>query len=167
MKAALFLLLFVSSLSYASIGKLVKEYTDKVPIPVNTVALDCLTNALFKEAEVKVTENDLSMIMIADVVMNRVGHKRFPSSVCGVIKQKLNGYCIFSFYCLRGHDHMPDKRRYRIAREVAYRALQGHYKGISASSLFYKRCEVKDKWFAKNTIFLKRIRSHCFYTYRR
>jgi spore germination cell wall hydrolase CwlJ-like protein len=129
-------------------------------------SLDCMTNALYKEAEIRVKEEDVSMVLIAQVVLNRKNDKRFPNTVCNVIKQKIKRYCIFSFYCLRGHDHMPDIRRYSIARIVAYNALQGHYTGIT-SALFFKRCEVKDKWFKKNTILLKQVRSHCFYTYRR
>lgn len=126
----------------------------------------CMTNALYKEAEVRVADEDISMVWIAQVVMNRREHSRFPNSVCNVIRQKIKGYCIFSFYCLRGHSYMPDIRRYLIATKVAYRAIQGHYKGVT-DVLFFKRCDVDDRWFNRNTVMINRVRNHCFYTYRR
>lgn len=133
---------------------------------VDPNSLSCLTNAVYKEAEVVVKDEDISMVLVAQVVLNRMKHKRFPDTACDVIKQKINRYCMFSFYCLKGHDYMPDIRRYIISLKVAYRALQGRYSGITPA-LFFKRCEVRDKWFSRNTIMLKRVRSHCFYTYRR
>lgn len=53
--------------------------------------LTCLAVALYFEAR---GESPLHQYMVADTIINRVESKRFPDTICGVVKQKHQ----FSFF---------------------------------------------------------------------
>ena len=65
-------------------------------------AITCLARSIYWEANRK---NNAEMEAIAQVVMNRLGHKGFPNTICGVVKQgHEQGACQFSWWC----DGRPD-----------------------------------------------------------
>ena len=65
-------------------------------------AITCLARTIYWEANRK---DDAEMEAIANVVMNRLGHKGFPNTICGVVKQgHEQGACQFSWWC----DGRPD-----------------------------------------------------------
>jgi spore germination cell wall hydrolase CwlJ-like protein len=81
-------------------------------------AVDCLALALYWEAK---TEGPEGMLAVASVVLNRVAHPQFPSTVCGVVKQGgERPPCQFSWWCERRHDPRRTGcrggRRGRVAR---------------------------------------------------
>ena len=47
-------------------------------------AITCLSRTIYWEAK---NEGAAGMEAIASVVMNRLGHKGFPNTICGVVKQ--------------------------------------------------------------------------------
>ena len=47
-------------------------------------AITCLARSIYWEAKRK---DNAEMEAIANVVMNRLGHKGFPQTICGVVKQ--------------------------------------------------------------------------------
>jgi spore germination cell wall hydrolase CwlJ-like protein len=57
-------------------------------------AITCLACSIYWEANRK---DNVEMEAIADVDMNRLGHKGFPNTICGVVKQgHEQGACQFS-----------------------------------------------------------------------
>ncbi|MBE0618248.1 MAG: cell wall hydrolase, partial [Proteobacteria bacterium] len=58
-------------------------------------AITCLARSIYWEAK---GEGDAGMEAVANVVMNRLGHKGFPNTICGVVKQgHEQGACQFSW----------------------------------------------------------------------
>ena len=65
--------------------------------------VDCLVEAIYYEAR---SEKLIPKIAVANVILQRVKDKRYPSTICGVVHQgkKKNGRmvrnrCQFSYYC--------------------------------------------------------------------
>ncbi|MFC5067326.1 cell wall hydrolase [Flaviflagellibacter deserti] len=65
--------------------------------------LTCLATAIYFEAR---GEPKAGRLVVGQVILNRVAHERYPSSVCGVVYQNANrrNACQFSFAC----DNIPD-----------------------------------------------------------
>jgi spore germination cell wall hydrolase CwlJ-like protein len=87
-------------------------------------ALDCLTAALYYEAA---TESLDGQRAVAQVVLNRVRHPAFPSSVCGVVfegSERATG-CQFTFTCDGSLLRRPVPQLWARLREVARSALSG------------------------------------------
>ena len=58
--------------------------------------LECLSQAVYYEAR---GEAERGREAVAQVVMNRAHHPRFPKSICGVVFQHAASGCAFSFAC--------------------------------------------------------------------
>jgi spore germination cell wall hydrolase CwlJ-like protein len=87
-------------------------------------ALECLTNALYYEAG---RESDDGQRAVAQVILNRVRHPAYPSSVCGVVFQgstRVTG-CQFTFTCDGSMARLPMTSEWRRARKIAWAALNG------------------------------------------
>ena len=64
----------------------------------------CLATNIYWEAR---NQSIQGMYAVADVTLNRVKDKRWPSTVCEVVKQRRKGVCQFSWFC----DGKPDLPR--------------------------------------------------------
>jgi Cell Wall Hydrolase len=87
-------------------------------------ALDCLTAAIYYEAG---SESADGQRAVAQVVLNRVRHPAFPSTVCGVVYQGSTQPpgCQFTFTCDGSLTRAPDRLHWIRAREIAEAALAG------------------------------------------
>ena len=88
-------------------------------------ALECLAQAVYYEAA---TENTDGQRAVAQVVLNRMRHPGFPSSVCGVVYQgsDLPTGCQFTFTCNGSLARAPVASLWNEAKKVATAALDGH-----------------------------------------
>jgi spore germination cell wall hydrolase CwlJ-like protein len=88
-------------------------------------ALECLTQAIYYEAARETTDGQRA---VAQVVLNRVRHPVYPSSVCGVVYQgsERDTGCQFTFTCDGSLARPPMRSYYDRARKVAHEALQGY-----------------------------------------
>lgn len=87
-------------------------------------SLDCLTAAIYYEAA---TEPEDGQRAVAQVVLNRVRHPAYPSTVCGVVfegAQRTTG-CQFSFTCDGSLRRTPMRSYWERARRIAWEALNG------------------------------------------
>jgi spore germination cell wall hydrolase CwlJ-like protein len=87
-------------------------------------ATDCLASAIYYEAG---NQDEAGARAVAQVVLNRVRHPAFPSSVCGVVYQgstRSHG-CQFTFTCDGSLARAPDPAGWRRARMLAEQALSG------------------------------------------
>lgn len=121
--------------------------------------LTCLVAAIFFEAR---DQPLLGMEMVAQVVINRVEHERYPDDVCSVVYQPEQ----FSF-TIGGHPKVKtftapeDRRAARMAREVASRFLEGDTIGLP--STHYHTTSVSPWWKYEFTLD-GRVGDHIFYT---
>ena len=124
-------------------------------------ALSCLASAVYYEAG---NQDENGERAVAQVVLNRVRHPAFPSSVCGVVYQgstRPTG-CQFTFTCDGSLNRRPDAEGWRRAMSVAAAALNGAVYAPVGWATHYHANYVVPYWaatMAKNTV----IGAHLFY----
>ena len=124
-------------------------------------ALDCLSSAVYYEAGNQSEDGERA---VAQVILNRVRHPAFPSSVCGVVYQgstRTTG-CQFTFTCDGSLERRPDPEGWARARRVAEAALNGAVFGPVGLATHYHADYVVPYWastMAKNAV----IGAHLFY----
>ncbi len=112
--------------------------------PSYTAALDCLTEAIYYEAA---NENVAGKRGVAQVILNRVAHPAYPSSVCGVIYQGWSDpVCQFSYTCDGALARRPLDRLWRQSRDVARAALGGFVEESVGSATHYHADYVLPRW---------------------
>ena len=87
-------------------------------------AINCLTSAIYYEAATEPLDGQRA---VAQVVLNRVRHPAYPSSVCGVVFQGMERKtgCQFTFTCDGSLARPPMASYWERARKVAEAALSG------------------------------------------
>jgi spore germination cell wall hydrolase CwlJ-like protein len=124
-------------------------------------ATDCLASAIYYEAG---SEALTGQKAVAQVVINRVRHPAFPSTVCGVVYQgstRTTG-CQFSFSCDGSMRRVPSAGMWAGMRKVARTMLTGEVYAPVGLATHYHTDWVVPYWAAK----LDKIaveRTHLFY----
>ena len=125
--------------------------------------ITCLARTLYWEAR---GDGDGGMEAIASLVMNRLGHEGFPSTVCGVVTQgKEHGACQFSWWCDGRPDDVEEEEPYSHAKEIARKALNGQLKDRTGGALYFYRKGSKGSapdWATKY-IRTAEVGAHVFY----
>jgi len=146
MKQALFLLFIFMFIGATNVGSnntqpdSWKEWSPAPPAPLFSIQdisqIDkeeskCLALNIFFEAAVESTAGKLA---VAHVTLNRVKSKKYPNSVCGVVKEGshfANGFpkrdmCQFSWYCDGKHDIPQEGILWNKSKELATYVLRKH-----------------------------------------
>ena len=124
-------------------------------------ALQCLTSAVYYEAG---SQSDDGERAVAQVVLNRVRHAAFPSTVCGVVFEgstRATG-CQFTFTCDGSLYRQPDAAGWKRASHVAEAALSGTVFAPVGNATHYHADYVVPYWastLAKNAM----VGAHIFY----
>ncbi|WP_230482064.1 cell wall hydrolase [Sphingomonas sp. Leaf21] len=121
----------------------------------------CLANAVYYEAN---GEPLAGQRAVAQVVLNRLRHPRFPKTVCEVVYQgseRPTG-CQFSFTCDGSLARAPNPARYKIAMGVANAALDGWVSVAAGQATHYHTLYVFPKW-APELLKLGVVGHHIFY----
>lgn len=127
-------------------------------------ALNCLTQAVYYEAN---NQSDDGQRAVAQVVLNRVRDRAFPSSVCGVVYQgstRSTG-CQFTFTCDGSLSRTPSATGWNRARAVASSALAGSVYAPVGSATFYHANYVSP-WWANSMDKVATVGAHIFYRWR-
>lgn len=138
--------------------------------------LECLALNIYHEAR---SESLAGQYAVADVTVNRVKDRRYPATICGVVKQAVlsqwgtergleiprRNMCQFSWYC----DGLSDEpvetyswlRSIDIARDMMFFRK---YNGITEGSTHYHANYVKPEWSTHERMrLIGRIGDHIFY----
>jgi spore germination cell wall hydrolase CwlJ-like protein len=124
-------------------------------------ALTCLASAVYYEAGNQDRDGERA---VAQVVLNRVRHPAFPSSVCGVVYEgstRVTG-CQFTFTCDGSLYRQPDADGWKRAYGVAQAALSGAVYAPVGWATHYHANYVVPYWsstLAKSAI----VGAHIFY----
>lgn len=124
-------------------------------------ALECLTSAIYYEAGQEPADGQRA---VAQVILNRVRHPAFPSSVCGVVYQgstRQTG-CQFTFTCDGSMARAPMQASWDRARNVAEAALTGAVYPQVGNATHYHADYVVPYWassLAKTAV----VGAHLFY----
>jgi spore germination cell wall hydrolase CwlJ-like protein len=125
-------------------------------------ALQCLAQAVYYEAR---SESEEGQQAVAQVVLNRVRHPSWPSTVCGVVYQgpmRAGGGCQFTFTCDGSLAAIPSGFGWARARRIAADALAGKVFAPVGYATHYHTHQVLPSWayrLAKVAV----IGSHNFY----
>jgi spore germination cell wall hydrolase CwlJ-like protein len=125
-------------------------------------SLNCLTAAIYYEAR---SEPEEGQRAVAQVVLNRVRHPAFPSTVCGVVFQghERSTGCQFSFTCDGSMNRgMRSPAAWIRARRYAEDALSGYVVASVGNATHYHTTAIRPYWAAylhKSAI----VGSHIFY----
>jgi spore germination cell wall hydrolase CwlJ-like protein len=156
------------------------EYTNRIK-DYAFEEIDCLAQNIYHEAR-----NDMlaGQFAVADVVLNRVDDKRFPNTICDVVKEgplyesaktrltkdpndaiyfPVKNKCQFSWYCDGEDDITNEDLAWRQAQTIAYMILGNlTFRGITEGSTHYHATYVNPRW-AKTKYPIGRIGKHKFY----
>ena len=137
-------------------------------------AFICLALNTYHEAK---NQSTIGQIATAQVVMNRVEDKRFPNTVCEVVKQgptrpswkdpskriPVKHRCQFSWYCDGKSDIPKNKKAWKKAQDYAYLVLNNRIRiDVTEGATHYHATYVKPSW-AKTKTRTTRIETHIFY----
>ena len=121
----------------------------------------CMAKNIYYEAAKEPHEGKLA---VAQVTMNRANNKDYPSDFCGVVYQKTNGTCQFSWVCEKSYP-IHDEYAWEEAMYIAKRAMTEpilHKELAKTNAEYYHAVYVHPGW--KNTKVVKKIGNHIFYT---
>ena len=133
-------------------------------------ALMCMALNMYHEAK---NQSMLGQLAVGQVVMNRVGDKRFPDNVCDVVTEAVTykgtdkpvlHKCQFSWYC-DGQKDEPDfdSKEWWDAKEYASIVLSGTIiLDVTEGATHYHATYVRPAW-AKTKTKTTRIDRHIFY----
>lgn len=128
----------------------------------------CLAQNIYHEAR---GSNYADQVAVADVVLNRVNDKRYPNTVCEVVRQgKLNSdgtmkrhACQFSWYCDGKSDWPTDKDSWVQAQQIAYNMyIYEDFRGITEGATHYHAEYVNPNW-ARSLQMVGTIGAHIYY----
>lgn len=123
-------------------------------------AITCLSRTIYWETK---GEDAASMEAVANVVMNRLGHKGFPNTICEVVRQgREQGACQFSWWCDGRSDDAEDEKSYAIAKEIARKALNRQLTDRTGGALYFHNRKVTTRWSSEYIKTVK-IGKHVFY----
>jgi len=142
------------------------DYFDLTPSAKKEV--ECLADNIYFESAYESKDGKIAVGM---VTMNRV-KKGFEDSVCGVVKQKIQHTCQFSWWCdakaqmtsLYKNNYFNDKQKevYQQAQDVAVYVYM-NYDNMSDNTkgaLYYHADYVNPQWKLQKTVTIGR---HIFY----
>ena len=114
--------------------------------------LQCLAEALYFEAR---GEGAQGQRAVAEVILNRVDHPRFPKTVCGVVNQR-------GQFTYNKNARIREKGTFARVQKVAMAALSGQPRTLTNGATYFHARGVKPSWTHRfeRTI---RIGSHTFY----
>lgn len=124
-------------------------------------ASECLAQAVWYEAA---SESEAGQRAVAQVVLNRVAHPAWPSSVCGVVyqgSQRSTG-CQFTFTCDGSLARRPSGLSWARAQRVAAEALSGSVYAPVGLATHYHTLWVNPYW-APTLDHIGTIGAHRFY----
>jgi len=127
--------------------------------PLND-AITCLSRTIYWETK---GEEAAGMEAVANVVMNRLGHKGFPNTICGVVKQgHEQGACQFSWWCDGRSDDAEEDKSYAIAKEIARKALNRQLTDRTGGALYFHHRKVTPNW-SNEYVRTVEVGEHVFY----
>ncbi|MFN3931065.1 MAG: cell wall hydrolase [Brevundimonas sp.] len=125
--------------------------------------LECLTQAAYYEAR---GEGREGMKAVAQVVLNRVRHRAFPNSVCGVVFQgagRRTG-CQFSFTCDGSMRGPVNSAAWNRARDIASSALSGSVYASVGNATHFHTTGVSPRW-RHSLVRVSQVGDHLFYRF--
>lgn len=135
------------------------ELHERARVVMSEEEITCMAKAIYFEARGEGTQGQIG---VGYVVLNRMADKRFESTTaCGVVYQRSNRGCQFSWVCDGKPDVIRSAQSYQLAREVAVQVMTRSVANPVDDSLYFRHRNVAPK-LAKQK-FRALIGSHRFF----
>ena len=118
-------------------------------------AHECLSRIVYHEAR---GESERGQKAVAEVVINRARSAGFPSTVCGVVRQR------GQFTSIGGA--IRERGAYEEAKEIAEMAIDGKTGNLTKGATYFHTPSVRPDWSRKFTR-VAQIENHIFYSPKR
>ena len=128
----------------------------------------CLAQNIYFEAR---GSNFADKVSVADVVINRTKDRRYPSTICDVVRQgntdsngnMIRNQCQFSWYCDGKSDEPTNQDAWEEAMLIAWNMVEyNRYTGLTEGSTHYHATYVNPYW-VKDMQLVGRIGAHVYY----
>lgn len=105
----------------------------------------CLTEALYFEARGEPIEGQYA---VAEVILNRVDHARYPNSVCEVVNEGTGRRfaCQFTYTCDGRPEEITDQRALHRVGHIARIMLDGAPRDLTGGATHYHADWVDPRW---------------------
>ena len=129
----------------ASSVKFSSSWLDAQPKATGDADWVCLSEALYFEAR---GESVKGQFAVAEVIMNRVAHSRFPDTLCGVINQGTGKkfQCQFTYTCDGKAEHINEPKSYARVSKVARAVIDGRAPKLTNGATHYHTTAVNPSW---------------------
>ena len=129
---------------------------------------NCLVEALYHEAR---SEDIVPMLAVANVILNRVKHKKFPNTICEVVHQgkywkdnPVRDKCHFSYWCDGKPEGFTDMAGLIKSINVAEMSLKGVQVRQTSNATHYHAYYVTPRWSLDPAFkVLGQLGTHIFY----
>jgi spore germination cell wall hydrolase CwlJ-like protein len=125
--------------------------------------IDCLAQNIYYEAG---HESKEGQIAVAMVTLNRLSTGFYAHDICGVVKQKTNGTCQFSWVCVTGGLTNVHNLLYNDIRQLAVNVVMNYdvIRDNTHGATYYHADYVNPNWGLPKTT---QIGRHIFYKHHR
>ncbi|KKL74092.1 hypothetical protein LCGC14_2068350 [marine sediment metagenome] len=122
-----------------------KAFVAAQPAATGDAEWSCLTEALYFEAR---GESIRGIFAVAEVILNRADSRKFPSTVCGVVKQGTGKkyQCQFSYNCDGHAEVVREKGAWKRVAKIASLMLNGGPRDLTDGATFYHTKQVSPSW---------------------
>ena len=120
---------------------------------------ECLARALYFEAR---GESIRGQVAVAEVILNRVDDPSYPRTVCGVVNQRGNGGCQFSYVCDGMSDAIRERGAFAVSERIAGAMIDGAPRLLTEGATHFHTPKVHPAWASRFALTAK-IGSHIFY----
>ena len=139
---------------------------DKTGKKVSQKDVWCMATAIYFEAR---GESYRGQVAVGQVVMNRVQHRLYPKTICGVVfqNQSKRNACQFSFACDGIPERVTDDKSWKQAMQIGQDVISGtEYLTEVGHATHYHATYVYPHW-APRMKKLTKIGMHVFYQFKR
>ena len=121
--------------------------------------IDCLAENIYREAG---NESQQGRMAVAFVTLNRLSSGHYGGDICGVVKQKSNGVCQFSWVCATGRLTNIYILLYNDIRQLAINVVMNYevIRDVTYGATYYHADHVNPNWKLSKTT---KIGRHIFY----
>ncbi len=104
----------------------------------------CLAEAIYFEAG---STNGAGRRAVGEVILNRAADPRFPATICGVVDQRYNGSCQFSYRCDNISEQFRSAEVKAASEGIATTLMADRGEDITNGALFFRAAWAGSSWF--------------------
>lgn len=134
--------------TFADMPSYTQAWLRSQPKPSGGAEWQCLTEALYYEAR---GESIKGQFAVAEVILNRVESRRYPNTVCGVVRQGAGSGkgCQFSYKCDGRPEVFSERKAYTRVGKIARLILDGTPRMLTNGATHYHTTAVAPSWSHK------------------